>query len=158
VVVLAVWTAGAADAPTPATPSDPPLRMPRADGEPPAEPDGLPLPSDAKAVVLPREKYQELLDELARLRDQFKPGRPLTPSFCELGGQIEGDLVRLQVQFKFRTERDNQRVALGCATGNPTEAKLDDQLPNLTKTNDNGFVVQERRTSALSRSTFPAQR
>jgi hypothetical protein len=142
VAVLAAWTAGAADAPTPATPSDPPPRMPRADGEPATGPDGLELPPDAKAVVLPREKYQELLDELARLREQQKPGKPLVPSFCELSGQVDGDLVRLRAQFKFRTERDNQRVVLGCSSGNPTEAKLDGQLPNLTKTADNGFVVQ----------------
>ncbi|HEY1858774.1 MAG TPA: hypothetical protein VGG61_00355, partial [Gemmataceae bacterium] len=142
VVVLAVWTAGAADASTPATPADPPLRMPGADGEPPAEPDSLPVPRDAKAVVLPRDKYQQLLDELARLREQLKPSKPLTPSFCELSGQVDGALVRLRAEFKFRTERDDQRVALGCATGNPTEAKLDGQLPNFTKTNDNGFVVQ----------------
>jgi hypothetical protein len=140
IVLAAVWTAGAADAPTDTVLADPP-RMPRADGEPASDPDGLPVPADAKAIVLPRDKYQQLLDELARLREQDKPAKVLTPSFCKLAGQVEPDLVRFHIQFKFLTERDNQRVALGCSSGNPTEAKLDGQLPNFTKTTENGFVV-----------------
>jgi hypothetical protein len=141
IVLMAVWTAGAADAPTDTVLADPP-RMPRADGEPAADPDGLPAPADAKAIVLPRDKYQELLDELAKLRDQAMPAKALAPSFCELAGQVDPDLVRLRIQFKFRTDRDNQRVALGCSSGNPTEAKLDDKLPNFTKSTENGFIVQ----------------
>jgi hypothetical protein len=116
--------------------------MPRADGEGPVGPDGLQLPPDAKAVVLPRDKYQEIMEELARLREQAKPSKPLAPSFCAITGQIDGELARLRVNFRFRTERDNQRVSLACAAGNPTDAKLDDQLPNFSKTSDYGFVVQ----------------
>src|SRR5260370_5789833 len=144
VVLLAAWMAGAADNPKPPLvgPPEPPPRMPRADGEGLVGPDGLQLPPDAKAVVLPRDKYQDLMDELARLREQVTPGKPLAPSFCDIAGQVDGELARLHVNFRFRTERDNQRVALGCAAGNPTEAKLGGQLPNFSKTTDNGFVVQ----------------
>jgi hypothetical protein len=141
VLALATWMAGAADSPKPPLvgPPEPPPRMPRADGE---GPDGLQLPPDAKAVVLPRDKYQEIMEELARLREQAKPSKPLAPSFCDITGQIDGDLARLHVSFRFRTERDNQRVSLACAAGNPTDAKLDGQLPNFSKTSDYGFVVQ----------------
>jgi hypothetical protein len=144
VVLLAAWIAGAADGPKPPLvgPPEPPPRMPRADAEGLVGPDGLQLPPDAKAVVMPRDKYQDLMDELARLREQVKPGKPLAPSFCDITGQVDGELARLHVNFRFRTERDNLRVALGCAAGNPTDAKLDGQLPNFTKTSDNGFVVQ----------------
>jgi hypothetical protein len=144
VVLLAAWVA-AADGPKPPLvgPPEPTPRMPRADPDGLVGPDGLQLPPDAKAVVLPRDKYQELMEELARLREQAKPGKPLVPSFCDIKGQIDGELARLRVNFRFRTERDNQRVSLGCAAGNPTDANLDDgQLPNFSKTADFGFVVQ----------------
>src|SRR6266852_7376848 len=102
-VLLAAWMAGAADSPKPPLvgPPEPPPRMPRADGEGLVGPDGLQLPPDAKAVVLPRDKYQDLMDELARLREQVKPGKPPAPSFCDIVGQIDGDLARLHVNFRF---------------------------------------------------------
>jgi hypothetical protein len=132
----------AADGPKPLVgPPDPPPKMPRADTDL-VGPDGLQLPADAKAVVLPRDKFQEIMDELARLREQVKPAKPLAPSFCNVSGQVDGEIVRLHILFKFRTERDQQRVALGCAAGNPTNAKLDEQLPNFSKTTESGFVVQ----------------
>jgi hypothetical protein len=141
-VVLAALMAGAAESPAPVGPADPPPRMPRADGEAPGGPTGLQIPPDAKAVVVPRDKYQELLDELARLREQVNTAKPVAPSFCEISGQADAELTRLHIQFKFRTEKDNQRVALGCANGNPTEAKMDGQLPNFAKSGEGGFVVQ----------------
>jgi hypothetical protein len=144
-VVLAMWTAGAAEGPAPVGSPEPPPRMPRADGESPGASTGLQIPPDAKAVVVPRDKYQELLDELARLREQVKAAKPVAPSFCEISGQADADLARLHIQFKLRTDKDNQRVALGCANGNPTEAKLDGQLPNFAKSGEGGFVVQVER-------------
>src|SRR5262245_34210037 len=99
-VVLAVWTAGAADGPAPVGPAEPPPRMPRADGELPGGSSGLQIPPDAKAVVVPRDKYQEVLDELARLREQVKAAKPVAPSFCEISGQADADLARLHIQFK----------------------------------------------------------
>src|SRR5205085_9511456 len=88
-LLTAMWTAGGADTPQPAQSADPPPRMPRADGDSLDAPHELPLPADAKAVVLPREKYQRLLDEIVRLREQLKPAKPLAPSFCELSGQVD---------------------------------------------------------------------
>jgi hypothetical protein len=116
--------------------------MPRADADGLVGPDGLQLPPDAKAVIVPRDKYQEIMEELTRLREQAKLAKPLAPSYCDLAGQTDGDVVRLHLTFKFRTDKDSQRVALACAAGNPTDAKLDGQLPNFSKTTENGFVVQ----------------
>src|SRR5262249_31189975 len=42
------------------------------------------------AVVLSARKYQELLDENARLREQLAPKKPVSPSGCVLRGKVEG--------------------------------------------------------------------
>jgi hypothetical protein len=138
---LALWSLGLSGNAQPAEPQ----RMSRADEGSLALDDEIPLPPDAKAVVLPRQKYQELLVELARLREQIKnkpAAPPQLPSVCKLSGQVNGDLVRLHAQFKFRTERgESSSVLLGCLPANLTEAKLDDHLARVSWTN-NGYVVQ----------------
>ncbi|MFL5241344.1 MAG: hypothetical protein ACJ8FY_04495 [Gemmataceae bacterium] len=139
---LGVLTGEAADPPQP-TDTD---RMPRADGEMPLSEDGdsIKLPPGAKSVVLTREKYENLLDEIRKLQKTIEKleGKPATPSACRVTGQvIEGNLVRLHVQFDFEVDKNEpKRVLLGCSLANPTEAKLDGQL-GLFKKTDEGFVV-----------------
>jgi hypothetical protein len=142
--------------------------MPRADSDVVSGPDTLQLPPDAKAVVLPRDKFQELMDELTRLREQAKPGKPMVPSFCDVAGQADGDLARLHISFKFRTERDNQRVALGptpswtdnCPTlaRPPTTGSSSRSIkPASIRFNSNwNSLSWPKKTSARSPSTCPA--
>jgi hypothetical protein len=123
-----------------------PDRMPRADGEP------LPVdekassffPTDAKTIILSREKYEELLQEIKRLKKQLESheGKPSLPSACRVTGRLaEGNLIQLHVRFDFEVEKnETKRVLLGCGLANPTEAKLDGQLGLFKKTED-GFVV-----------------
>jgi hypothetical protein len=100
-----------------------------------------------KAVVLTPEKYQELIDRIAALEKQVKPGRQL-PNVCKLTGKVEGDQVHLQIDYRFRTDKAGAQVFLGCQGTQPTRAALDPgdarpegQLPLLVPVND-GLVVQ----------------
>lgn len=94
-----------------------------------------------KLVVLTPEKYQEMLDQIAQLKNQAKPIKPDKPSTCKLSGQVEGELARLQMEFEFRTNRPKAQVSLGCQRGWPRTASLDGHLPLLLPADD-GLVVQ----------------
>jgi hypothetical protein len=98
------------------------------------------------AVVLSAKKYQELLDENARLREQLAPKKPLSPSRCVLRGKVEGNVALLTAQFDFVTEKPDTLVALACGQGLATAAALDGRTP-LFKPDGadpatDGFVVQ----------------
>jgi hypothetical protein len=100
-----------------------------------------------KAVVLTPEKYQELLDRIAALERQVKPGRQ-PPSVCKLTGRVEGDVVQLQIDYRFRTDKSDAQIFLGCQGAQPVRATLDasdarpeGQLPLLVPVAD-GLVVQ----------------
>jgi hypothetical protein len=93
-------------------------------------------------VVLTVERYQALLDRIEKLERQLNPGKPGAPSSCKLSGKLEGDTVRVQAQFDFRTTRPNALVALGCQRAWPQPGPtLDGQLP-LILNGDDGLVVQ----------------
>ncbi|MCI0458958.1 MAG: hypothetical protein L0Z62_18525 [Gemmataceae bacterium] len=94
-----------------------------------------------KAVVLTPEKYQELLEQLEQLKRQTKTA-PDIPSICNLTGHVEGDLVRLQAEFAFFTDRPKALVTLGCQSGWATDATTEDgKLPWL-QYGDSGYLVQ----------------
>jgi hypothetical protein len=83
------------------------------------------------AVLLSPEKYQELLDEIARLRKQLERPRPRTPSKCLLKGKVDAGLVVLQAQFELVTERPGEIVRLGGAPALATAVSLDGRTPRL---------------------------
>jgi hypothetical protein len=97
-----------------------------------------------KAVVLSPEEYQKLLDQIEQLKRQAKPDKPDLPSACRLTGRVEGDLVYLQAQFEFRTDRAGALVNLGCQRAWATDARLDGQLPWL-RLGDDGYLVQAEK-------------
>jgi hypothetical protein len=101
--------------------------------------DALRLVPDA--VVLPGRKYQELVDEMARLREQLHPKRAVPPSRCQIKGRIEGRFASLQVQFDFVTERPDTVVGLACTQGQASSATLDGHVPAFRADTD-GFSVQ----------------
>jgi hypothetical protein len=91
-------------------------------------------------VLLAPEKYQEMLDEIARLKTRLAE-RPTSPARCSLKGRVEGRLVLLQAQFEFVTERPDALVALGGSPAQATAAVLDGRTP-LLRTDTEGFAVQ----------------
>jgi hypothetical protein len=93
-------------------------------------------------VWLPLEKYQELLDELNRLRALNRTDRPVAPSRCELKGKTEGAILALQAQFRFVTLRPQTVVRLGCKEAVADEVVLDDgRKPLLRNDPSDGFTV-----------------
>lgn len=93
-----------------------------------------------KMVLLPPEKYQELLDELARLRES-KAAKPLPPSFLRLDGRVESGQVKWKAQISFVTEKPGQQVALGFASSPALSALLHGEIPLMKKTAE-GFFLQ----------------
>jgi hypothetical protein len=132
--------------------------------QPPTSPAGkvdpLKLPTDAilvlcegagevaklvpRAVLLPPEKYQELLDRIARLEAQLRPEKPAAPSICLVKGRVEGRVVVLQVLFEFATDRPNAVVGLACLPARPTGVSLDGQTPSFRADPDGFSVVVEK--------------
>jgi len=127
-VLLAALVGHAADAP-PGTEA----KMPRE----PDRPTAADEPKGAPTVILTQKEYQELL-RLARAEGAI---RPEPPSSCKVTGRVAGDLARLRVEFEFRTGQRRTRVALGCAQGFPTEAKIDGHPPVLRWGGTDGLSV-----------------
>ncbi len=157
VLVLAAGSGAAQEArEKPAKPSDQPDRTER-----PAavrDLDKMKLPADAlvvvcdsvekalrlvpRAVLLTVEKYQAMQKELAELKRRVKPDRPATPGACKLRvvGPMDGDLVHLEVEFRFKVETAGGLVALGCLGANPRTPKLDGKEA-LIENAEEGFVI-----------------
>jgi len=93
-----------------------------------------------KMVVLPPEKYQELLDELIKLKEQQVELKPLPPSSVHILGKVESSLAKLKIRFSFQTEKPGTNILLGCALGQASSATMDGKIPLLKKTLE-GFVV-----------------
>jgi len=103
-----------------------------------------------KMVLLTPEKFQEMVERISALERQIKAEKKL-PHLCKLTGRLDGDLVRLQAEYKFTTERAGTAVFLGGQGAVITDAKLgaeagspDGQLPFLDA-GENGYSVQVDR-------------
>jgi hypothetical protein len=93
-------------------------------------------------VWLPAEKWQELQNELNRLRALNSTDRPVAPSRCELKGKTEGSILSIQAQFRFVTLRPQTVVRLGCKEAVADEVVLDDgRKPLLRNDPSDGFTV-----------------
>src|SRR5204863_5458526 len=51
------------------------------------------------------------------------------PGECRLTGKVDSDVVRLQAEFKFLTDKEPEQVLLACRLGQPTSVTLDGNLP-----------------------------
>ncbi|MFO0926402.1 MAG: hypothetical protein U0736_05100 [Gemmataceae bacterium] len=91
-----------------------------------------------RAVVLSREQYQALQDELARLRRQLAKPRLLTPAQCVLKGKVDATLLQLSAEFEFETDQPDALVRLACGQAQVTAASLDGRVPRLTNTSRSG--------------------
>ncbi len=135
---------------TPPSPPPPPATAP-AKPEPPRQPgdyvifvfekatDVLNMVPDA--VFVGSKKFQEMSDELARLREQISLKKAAPPSRCQLKGKVEGNAALLQIQFDFVTEKPDAVVALAGVPGLATSASLDGRTP-LLRAEADGFAVQ----------------
>jgi hypothetical protein len=93
------------------------------------------------AIVLTPRKYQELLDEIARLKRLLQSEKPASPSTCHLKGKVEGNAVVLQARFDVVTDHPGAVVALACPQAWATAALLDGRTPPL-RFDAEGFLVQ----------------
>lgn len=93
-----------------------------------------------KMVVLPPEKYQEIMDELSKLKEQQVEVKSQAPSLAQITGKVEGGLAKLKIRFSFQTEKPASTVFLGCAQGQASSAMMAGKIP-LLKKNQDGFVV-----------------
>ncbi len=94
-----------------------------------------------KMVVLPPEKYQELLDEIARLKEQQVAAKSMLPSLVQINGKLESGFAKLKIRFSFQTDKPSCSIFLGCGMGQASSALMEGKIPTLRKTNE-GFVVQ----------------
>lgn len=105
-------------------------------------PEGLPAGTE---IILTPKAFQDLQAENARLRNELSrvqaEAKPLRPSYCKLSGKVDADVVRLTLHYRFRTDKANTIVALGCPQAQPTGALLDGKTAYL-RWSDNGFQVQ----------------
>jgi hypothetical protein len=92
-------------------------------------------------VILGLDEYQKLLNRIDQLEQQLKSSKPAIPSSCKLSGRVDGELVRLQSLFEFKTDRPGSLVNLGCARAWPITASLDGQLPWL-QVGEDGLLIQ----------------
>jgi hypothetical protein len=101
-------------------------------------------------VVVTPEEWQRLQDELARLRkeverlkEQAPPRKPepVWPSKCVLKGKVEGNLVRLQAVFDFRTDAPNTTVLFGCGQARATGGSFEGHTPALAQQKSEGFSL-----------------
>lgn len=86
-----------------------------------------------KMVVLPPEKYQELLDELLKLKEQQIEIKPVPPSSVHVSGKVDASLAKLKIRFSFQTEKPRMSILLGCALGQASSAIMDGKFPSLKR-------------------------
>lgn len=101
-----------------------------------------------RAILLTPEQYQQLLDEIDRLKKQNETPKPRVPSKCAITGKIEGNLALLTVRFEFDTEQPGTPVRLGFGQGSATGVRLGGRTPSLvndTSKAGNGFIVEVDR-------------
>ncbi len=126
----------------PATPdkkasaADAPPLMPPAG----AKTDPWKLPGGA-VLEISSEKYQELLEEIARLR--ANGGKPPPPTRCRLlKGHIEGGFVLFTAEFSFHADRADAVYALACSQAKALAAQQQDGRTPMLSSDANGFFVQ----------------
>lgn len=98
-----------------------------------------------RAILLTPEQYQQLLDEIERLKKAAETPRLRVPSKCHISGKIDGNLAVLTVKFELETDQAATAVRLGFGQGSATGVRLGGRTPalvNESSKNGNGFVVE----------------
>jgi hypothetical protein len=98
-----------------------------------------------RAILLTPEQYQQMLEEIERLKKLTETPRLRIPSKCQITGKIEGNLALLTIKFELDTEQPATQVRLGFGQGSATGVRLGGRTPTLvndSSKNGNGFVVE----------------
>ena len=119
-----------------AVPADAPPLMPPAG----VKTDPWKLPDGALLEITP-EKYQELLDEIARLK--ANAAKAASPTSCMLDkGRIENGFVIFTARFKFHADRADAVFALACGQAKALAAQQQDGRTPMLSSDANGFLVR----------------
>jgi hypothetical protein len=151
-------------------------------GSPPPKPaehgtlDKLPLPPDAVivicenlkqaigqmqpgSIILSPQRYQELIDELARLRKEAQPpARERLFSACRLVGKVRRppagtatrEYVELRIELDFRTDAAGARVPVALRGLPLMDAKLDGAMPTWAPLDEGlALLVAEAKNHTL---------
>ena len=97
------------------------------------------LPGGAVLEITP-EKYQQLLDEIARLK--ASAAKPVAPARCDLKGHIKSGFVLITAQFDFHADRADAVFALACGQAKAVAAQQQDGRTPMLSSDANGFLVQ----------------
>jgi hypothetical protein len=98
-----------------------------------------------KAVILRPEKYQELLDQIEKLKKQIenpKSENAVPPTRCVLRGKVEAGAVRFQAEFSGTAEHADTLVALACSQAGVSSAETDGRMALIRRSNAGGFLVR----------------
>ncbi len=98
-----------------------------------------------KAVILRPDKYQALLDQIARLKKELEKPRnenTVPPTRCVLRGKVESGAVHLEAEFTGTAERADTLVALGCSQAGASSAETDGRTALIRRSEAGGFLVR----------------
>jgi hypothetical protein len=96
-----------------------------------------------KLVILRPEKYQEMRDEIERLKEQLQSEKQTaTPTRCLLRGKVEANAVRLEAEFSGTTDRPNAWVTLACPQAGASVAETDGGKAQIRRSESSGFAVR----------------
>jgi hypothetical protein len=94
------------------------------------------------AVILTPAKYQEMREEIERLRKLLQTDKPATPTSCRLTGKVEENVVILEAVFSGSTDRPNTTVALACPQAGAAPARNENGVPHVRRTESGSFLAQ----------------
>jgi hypothetical protein len=94
------------------------------------------------AVILTPAKYQEMREEIERLRKLLQTDKPVTPTSCRLTGKVEENTVVLEAEFSGSTDRPNTTVALACPQAGAAPARNENGVPHVRRTESGNFLAQ----------------
>jgi hypothetical protein len=98
-----------------------------------------------KAVILKPEKYQELLDQIEKLKKQIenpKSELAVPPTRCVLRGKVGSDAVHLEAEFTGTAEHADTLVALACPQAGASSAETDGHMAQIRRSNTGSFLVR----------------
>ncbi|HZV05772.1 MAG TPA: hypothetical protein VE999_11880 [Gemmataceae bacterium] len=98
-----------------------------------------------KAVVLRPDRYQALLDQIAKLKKEIDKPRSekiTPPTRCFLRGKVESGAVHIEAEFAGTAEHADTLVALGCNQAGASAAETDGRMAQIRRAETGSFLVR----------------
>jgi hypothetical protein len=98
-----------------------------------------------KAVILRADKYQDLLDQIEKLKKQLenpKSENTTPPTRCVLRGKVGADAVRLEAEFTGTAEHADTLVSLACSQAGLSSAQTDGRTALIRRSNAGNLLVR----------------